>query len=442
MKTTLARLCVPRVATTPGALGIAVLRNGGNHLLGTSPVPPFLRQMELAGVIRIHPLAEQGKGIQTLVLAHPDDQFRQSGYGERHVLLQACYTGSRLTYSSNLMAAYESGNLPRVVALTLNPDELGAYAKEIVGLWERLIADDILTDQTTIEQISQDFPGFAPACNGIVVDQFEQAINQETEASVEITRFLTGLKAKGPVIKKALLETIFRIAPLQAASRADSAEGPVFMPRKIGSLELGGGTPWLRKTARYLLDRNFDIYRRFEGDIYHNNYVSRLLREARAADYLKAMFTVNINALAIVLSLRDSGSFVPVTMGEMANTAAYAARVKAYAEAMFDIAYTAGYMTEDGLNFDDEFQAMIKTLRYNAAHPTSSVVAVQQLMTAGKLSAKLGPSELALLDPAIAEATRHGLSYYAELLTGLKTELISTLERLAQAQHARHGAGV
>ncbi len=427
-------LCVPRVATTPGALGMAITRYAGNHLLGTSPAPKFLQQIEQDGVIRIHPFAEHDKGMQTLALCSPEGAaFRQADFEARREMLLAQYTDSQLTYSSNLIDAYESGSLPRIVAVTVNPDELDVYAQEIIGLWERFIDDNILNNQTTIKQIKEDFPGFAATCNGIVVDQFEGAICHELQTSAKITRFLADLKAKGPVIEKALMETIFRIGPLQAAARANDEEGhSIYLPRKIGSMEVAGGTPWLRNTARYLLDRNFDAYRRSEGDLYHINYVSRPLIEARAVDYVKAMFTININALAIVLSLRDSGEFIPVTMGDMANI--YEDKVRAYAEAIFDIAYTAGYMTADNLDFHDEFETMIRILRYNAAHPTSSVVMVQQLMQAGKLSRELGPNEVAIFEPAITEAERWGLHHYARLLVGLKTELMETLERLAAAQ--------
>ena len=129
MKTALklTSLCVPRVATTSGALGLAITRYAGNQLLGTSPAPIFLQEIERNGVIRIHPFAENDKGVQTLDLCPPEGAaFREADFGTRRDMLLEQYTESQLTYSHNLIDAYENGSLPRVVAVTVNPDELNA----------------------------------------------------------------------------------------------------------------------------------------------------------------------------------------------------------------------------------------------------------------------------------------------------------------------------
>ena len=407
------------------ASGLAIGRYGGSRVYyGRRPSLPYLQGHQRDGFIKVAPMAEEKapeKNPITLRLCR--------GQVSNQHNLETRYSQNELPYEHSLLQAYHNGTLQRLVILTLNPDELASYATEIIGLWEQLVTDAHLNTETTQEYIKTHLPLFAPASNGIVADGFRQELSSQINKSTILNRFLTSRGSEGPMIKATLLETILRVLPLQAANRPLVEGSTIYQPAGIGSVEIAGGTEPMRDEVAPLLISGHNAYRTWLGLADEHNYVSGKLKDPRAADFMKAMFTININALAIVLSLQDD-KFQPVTMGQMAVD--YTTQVKTYAQALYNIAAMAKYTTADNLEFQPVFDKMIGILKFNAEHTTSSVRRVLGQIEAGKVETKLGPNEVWLFEPAIALADRLGLYDEVNVLSGLRLNVLGALEQLSQ----------
>jgi hypothetical protein len=435
-------LCRPRVGVTPVSnLGVAICHYGAQQLLGQAVKPPYAREVEERHRIRINPSPEEeavrsrraaaGLPVVKDHIEVPFDlAFRDQSYAEIPKDRQLCWHA--LPYSRNILEAHAAGELPRIIILACNPDELKGYAKEIVGLWEKYVDEGILSARTSPEDIITGFPVFAPACNGIVMEIFMGSLDGGIRRSEKIMGVILSIGGKdGYAVQQALLRTVLRIGPYQAGKRYVNDEGElVYRPLQIDHLEVAGGTTRMRKTAAALINGNHRVYRRWAG-LPAEAYVARSFNNPHLMDYLKAMLTVNINGYAIVLSF-NGGRFSGITMGEMAES--YADEMKSFSRAVYNIAERSGFMREDPVDFEEEFRGILATLRKNAPHKTSSVSAVEAALASGNLSPRLGPNETALFNPAIARARKLGMLQEAASLIDLRDRTIAVLDSLSRGE--------
>jgi len=427
MRTNLVGLCRDRIAVSPFSnLSVAAWLYGGGQVVGQAHKPDYAEEIQARGSILLSAKPEDfvEKRFSLDSMDRPDvlDLSKQQQLEEQ-----------RMPYNPHLMHAYENGQLPRATLLACNPNELGAYATEIVELWERFVDDGILTTTTTAEEVEECFPLFAPACNGVVMGLFSGRMRGEILNSEKIMNIILSIGGEeGYAVQLAMLSTLLRIGPYQAAQRYTNDAGElVYRPMGIDHLEVAGGTLGMRTMVAEMINENHGIYRRWMG-LPQEDFATRLIVNAQLMDYLKAMLTININAYAIVLSMQG-GEFVPVTMGQMAEK--YATEMKEYSHTVHDIAVKSGFNALDGINFEDEYDSVLKTLLKNHEHPTSSVSAVAQALEAGNLSPELGFNERALINPLIAQARRLGMirevGGAVAVLTELRDNVIRTLQKLA-----------
>jgi hypothetical protein len=313
-------------------------------------------------------------------------------------------------FKSDLLACADRGELPEVLIVCPNPDQLLGVITNLVELLERAY------ERGELEQLP--CPIVILSSNGIYYQRLRQIFIEKLEEATLLGR----LPDLWPDIMPRIVGRFLRGVTIQTGLREGSGSGALYRPGPRGITRLAGGDTTNRERALHLLSAKGGWY-----ELALNSSATRL-------EFDKGIINLTTNLLGQLYAIDDAGNFKPLTVEQIlhpdrepeirrlaAEVFAVGQAVKAYAR------------TED---FEQVYRPLRETLDLHRSHIPSSLQWVDLRLRTGELAAELTPTEMWLLDPLIRYARSAGLDHCAQYFDDLKQQLLTKLIKVREKKAA------
>lgn len=308
----------------------------------------------------------------------------------------------------DLMSCARAGELPEVLIVCPNPDQLPGVLTELVQLleagYERGELDDL------------PIPTVVLSSNGIYYQRLRQIFIEKLEEATLLGR----LPDLWPDIMPQIVGRFLRGVTIQTGLREGSGAEAIYRPGPRGITRLAGGDKAVREhCCEMLASRGAWV------ELAQNSSATRL-------EFDKGIINLATNSLGQLYAIDDAGAFTLLTVEQILNPEREPEIRKLAAEVFAVGKAVRAYAKTD--EFEEIYKPLRDTLDLHRSHVPSSLQWVGLRLRTGELAGELTPTENWLLEPLIRYARSAGLERSAEYFEELKTRL---LDKLLKAR--RHG---
>ncbi len=368
----------------PGALGVALFYQLTRKLTANDGTVFFLERTGSQSAEML-----QGKGE---LLIKTDKQLHRMPTGN---LLRG-----------DFLTAFERSELPELLLLCPNPDQLPDVLNATVQLLERMNQLNELTPQFEL-------PILVLSSNGIYFQRLRQQFIERLEESTLLGR----LPDLWPDLMPRIVGRLLRGVTIQTGLRDGSGADAIYEPGPPGITRLAGGEQSVRERACELLRARGGWF-----ELAENSSATRL-------EFDKAMVNLISNLLGQLQAIDDRGNFRPLRVKEIV-TAAHAEEIRTLTRHVVEIGRAVKAYSADE-SFDAILRNVLATAHQHDDHVPSSLQWLGLRLHQGQLESKLTPTEEWLLDPLIRYAYAAGLHESGQYFESLKEQAI---EKLALAK--------
>jgi ketopantoate reductase len=309
-------------------------------------------------------------------------------------------------FRGDLMSAWKRSELPEVLLLCPNPDQLSGVLATVVELLERSYECGELNAN------GLGLPILILASNGIYYQRLRQLFIERLEESTLLGR----LPDLWPEIMPRIIGQLLRGVTIQTGLRDGSGADVIYHPGPIGITRLAGGDATVReRTWRILSERGAWI------ELAKHSSATRL-------EFDKAMVNLTANVLGQLYAIDAVGSFRLLRVAEIV-TREHEQEIRELTQRVFEVGRAVKAYGADE-QFESIFQHALETTHQHDEHVPSSLQWVGLRLRQQKLEPTLTPTETWLLDPLIRYAHASGLDDAANYFEKLRARLV---ERLALA---------
>jgi hypothetical protein len=306
----------------------------------------------------------------------------------------------------NLDSLWERGELPEVLLLCPNPDQLLPVLQDVVALLEKMSAAGRWGAEPAL-------PALVLSSNGIYFQRLRQQFIERLEESTLLGR----LPDLWPDLMPRIVGKLLRGVTIQTGLRDGSGAGAVYQPGPRGITRLAGGDERVRRrTCELLRERGAWV------ELARDSSATRL-------EFDKAMVNLSSNLLGQIYAIDAGGRFLPLRVREIV-TPEREPELRTLMHHVFDVgvAVKAYSANED---FDALFAHVLHTNHEHGEHIPSSLQWLGLRLRQGMLEPKLTPTEEWLLEPLIRYAHAAGLHEAGRFFEELKERALASLKRAA-----------
>lgn len=348
---------------------------------------------------RVFFLARSGSRSAESLRAMGDLVIRTAG-GLKHVPFGVASRG-------DLGQAFETEQLPEVLLVCTNPDQLGGVLDEVVRLLERSYERDELTpDELNV-------PITVLSANGIYFQRQRQAFIERLEESTLLGR----LPDLWPDLMPRIVGRLVRGVTIQTGLRDGSGANTVYEPGPRGITRLAAGDEAVRRRAHELLQGRGGWF-----ELARHSSATRL-------EFDKAMVNLTSNLLGQLYAIDARGHFSPLRVSQIVTTEHEPAMRELTRHVLATGRAVRAYSPDE--NFEEIFQHMLQTNHQHDDHIPSSLQWVGLRLRQKKLEPVLTPTEAWLLEPLIRYAHAAGLDDSAAYFEALRGQLLAKLKLAA-----------
>lgn len=309
----------------------------------------------------------------------------------------------------DLLTAFEQNDLPEVLLLCPNPDQLPGILIEVVRLLERMNERSELTPEF-------EFPILVLSSNGIYFQRLRQQFIERLEESTLLGR----LPDLWPDLMPRIIGHLLRGVTIQTGVRDGVGAQAIYHPGPRGITRLAGGEQSVRARACELLCSRGGWF-----ELAEHSSATRL-------EFDKAMVNLIANLLGQLHAIDADGNFRPLRVKQIA-TGEHAEEIRVLTRHVFEIGRAVkAYSANE--SFDAILQSVLVTTHQHDEHVPSSLQWLGLRLRQGQLEPKLTPTEEWLLDPLIRYAHAAGLHESGEYFEALKVRAIEKLMLAARRQ--------
>jgi len=301
----------------------------------------------------------------------------------------------------DLLACAESGDLPEVLIVCPNPDQLLSVITNLVELLERAY------QRGELEQLP--LPIVVLSSNGIYYQRLRQIFIEKLEEATLLGR----LPDLWPDLMPRIVSRFLRGVTIQTGLREGTGADAIYQPGPRGITRLAGGDTTHRERSCKLLAGKGGWY-----ELAVNSSATRL-------EFDKGIINLATNLLGQLYAIDETGNFQLLTVAQILSPERepeirrLAAEVFAVGQAVK--AYGAAEQ------FQQVYPPLRETLELHRSHVPSSLQWVGLRLRLGGLAPELTPTEMWLLDPLIRYARSAGLDNSAQYFEDLKQRLLAKL---------------
>ncbi|MFC1624391.1 PEP/pyruvate-binding domain-containing protein [Candidatus Omnitrophota bacterium] len=329
------------------------------------------------------------------------------------------YIGDK--YHSDLIEALKTGNVPELVIVSVNADQLTEVADDITLFLEALAKDSLLTVGEDIERY---IPKFLLVCNALFIDrEFRSYLsNNMRDSSI--------LKGLPVAMREKITGHVIRGVAFQAGERVSDGPEAVYIPGKKGRMYLGGGDTGLRKQVYGIFqERQYEV--RDFGD-------SALVPEIQ-----KALVNLMINVVPLCFIVDEKGEMRNIKQGDLVlptgdaelDSLMHPMAIQAFVT-VYRIGQRIGVFDESEERFEAAKAERLRRLaERNVGHIPSSLALARRMYDKGTLDPyHLPPSEESLVNGLIAIARDYDMSGEVIFLEEMRDRIKSNFQRLTGAE--------
>jgi len=370
------------------------------------------------GKLGVHPPGALGVGF--FVHAQAESLIGRGGDGitdelKKTGMLKLIEDGSPRAVSlknrifGNILEAEALGQLPELLFVCCNPDQLGLLTGETVRFLENLAERGKLRD---LDDIRHRVPILLVLPNGILSEQTLQTYDEQLHESLLMQR-LPGVTEE---MVGALLDRVVRGVSLQAGGRRGAGADTVYVLERKGALVFAGGGDYER-------DRIESILRAHDYAFTHARGVP-----GTRIEFDKAMISIVLNVGGLIHTVKPNGEVIDLRMGDLCKDPSKAEFVSTIVRAVYDVGVAAGAYPEDS-DFNEIWAGHLAVIRKHAGHVTSSLKTFRDALLRGLSSVKLFSNEEWLLTPLSRYAANAGLNKEEELFKKLRRDVQASMAR-------------
>ena len=309
----------------------------------------------------------------------------------------------------DLLTAFDQNDLPEVLLLCPNPDQLPGILIEVVRLLERMNERSELTPEF-------EFPILVLSSNGIYFQRLRQQFIERLEESTLLGR----LPDLWPDLMPRIIGHLLRGVTIQTGVRDGVGAEAVYHPGPRGITRIAGGEQSIRTRA-------FELLRSRGGwfELTENSSATRL-------EFDKAMVNLIANLLGQLYAIDVQGNFRLLRVKQIATTE-HREEIRTLTRHVFEVGRAVkAYRPSE--SFDTILQSVLDTTHQHDEHVPSSLQWLALRLRQGQLEPKLTPTEEWLLDPLIRYAHAAELHESGEYFEALKARAIESLTLAVRRQ--------
>ena len=310
----------------------------------------------------------------------------------------------------NLLACEEAGDLPEVLLVCPNPDQLLPVLSLCVSLLEQA------HDRRELSADSLSLPVLVLCSNGIYFQRIRQVFIEMLEESTLLGR----LPDLWPDLMPQIIGRLIRGVTIQTGIREGHGAGAVYRPGPPGSTRLAGGSPHHRQRAHTLLSRRMS-----EFEIAQKTPPTRV-------EFDKALINLSANFLGQIVAMDPPGGFRALTIGEVLEAVGEPGILELTTWVVEVGKAVRAYAPHE--QPEELVGPVIESLRKNARHTSSSIQWLASRLARREPIDDITPTELWLIDPLLHYARSAGLDPAVRYLETLKESLRHRLVQLTRAR--------
>jgi ketopantoate reductase len=331
---------------------------------------------------------------------------------EQHTLRIAGNEGTREIDASelfkpDLLACARKEDLPEVLIVCPNPDQLLGVITDLVQLLERAY------ENGELEQLP--LPTVVLSSNGIYYQRLRQIFIEKLEEATLLGR----LPDLWPDIMPKIVGRFLRGVTIQTGLREGSGASAIYRPGPLGITRLAGGDHAVRERCCALLSS-----RGAWVELAVSSSATRL-------EFDKGIINLATNLLGQLYAIDEAGRFTPLRV-EQILAPEREPEIRKLAAEVFAVGQAVrAYAKND--QFEEIYKPLRETLDLHRSHVPSSLQWVGLRLRTGELAGELTPTENWLLEPLIRYARSAGLDQSAAYFEDLKQRLMAKLIRAREA---------
>ncbi len=306
----------------------------------------------------------------------------------------------------DLLKAFEERQLPDVLLVCTNPDQLGGVLNDYVQLIERSYAAG--------EFEAIELPVLVLCSNGIYFQRQRQLFVERLEESTLLGR----LPDLWPDVMPRIVGRLLRGVTIQTGVRDGVGVDAIYQPGPSGITRLAGGDTWFRERTAEILCAHGGWF-----EVAPHSSATRL-------EFDKAMVNLTVNLLGQLFAIDEAGRFTPLRVREIVTPEHERAMRELVVHVLAVGRAVKAYGPTD--NVEDLHREMLDTNHQHDDHVPSSLQWVGLRMRHGELEAQLTPTEAWLIEPLIRYAHAAGLNDSAIYFEQLRDELLRKLTLAAR----------
>ncbi len=310
---------------------------------------------------------------------------------------------ARTHLKPDLVRSYEAGELPEVVLVCANPDQLLGIVDAFVTVLEQVHHDGLLEGDTP------PVPILVLCANGIYFQRIRQLYIERIEEGTLYGRLPDLWPGRMPWIVGRLMRGV----TLQSAIREGQGAETVYRPGPRGLTRLAGGEDQSRERCHEVLVRKggwFEIARH---------------ASATRLELDKAMFNLPANLLGQIYAIDERGQFTPLTVAQIV-TKEREGEIRELLRQVFWVGRAIKVYGESD-SIEALYAEVLSIWQSHGDHVPSSVQWVGFKLREGTLEPAITPTESWLLEPLVRYARSAGLEDAAAYFEGLKERLVRKL---------------
>lgn len=323
---------------------------------------------------------------------------------------------------SNLLEAETQGQLPELLLICCDPNQLAAFTLDLVRFLENLAERGRLR---SVEDVRVGVPILLLMPNGILAEQTVATFEEQLRESRVMGR-LAGLT---DAMAEALLQRVVRGISLQAGGRRGSGADAVYVLERKGTLLFAGGGEQERERIEAILTAHEYPFKHARGV------------PGTRIEFDKAMISLVLNVGGLIYTVKPDGELIDLRMGDLCKDESKADFVARVTRAVFDVGVAAGAYPADA-DFGAIWAAHLAVIMAHADHVTSSLKTFRDALDRGLSSVQLFSTEEWLLTPLARYAANAGMAAEEQLFKQLRQQVQESMARaIRRRQQASSGAG-
>ena len=301
----------------------------------------------------------------------------------------------------DLVSCAKVGELPEVLIVCPNPDQLLGVITDLVQLLEAAF------ERGELESLP--LPAVVLSSNGIYYQRLRQIFIEKLEEATLLGR----LPDLWPDLMPRIVGRFLRGVTIQTGLREGSGASAIYRPGPRGITRLAGGDKAVReRCCEMLASRGGWV------ELAQNSSATRL-------EFDKGIINLATNLLGQLYAIDDAGTFTPLRVEQILSPEREP-EIRRLAAEVFAVGQAVrAYAKTD--EFEQVYRPLRETLDLHRSHVPSSLQWVGLRLRTGELAEELTPTENWLLEPLIRYARSAGLDPSAEYFEDLKQRLLAKL---------------